>query len=126
MWRCARCNTELEDQFDSCWKCSAPRDAQPGDTEAAAPSTPLGRERPCLRCGGLELIPAARVIDRTRHGEADLKAQVERDPDAFVFTQASSSALRANICRKCGHAELYAENPEALWEAYQDRQSEED
>lgn len=24
MWTCARCGEELEDTFDSCWKCAAP------------------------------------------------------------------------------------------------------
>ena len=25
MWTCGRCGEKLEDQFDSCWKCSGPR-----------------------------------------------------------------------------------------------------
>lgn len=31
------------------------------------------------------------------------------------------SRIQANVCADCGHCELSALNPEALWEIYQDR-----
>lgn len=36
MWTCPKCSEEIEDQFDSCWKC-APR------PEVAAPQSPTRR-----------------------------------------------------------------------------------
>lgn len=28
MWTCTKCGERIEDTFDSCWKCSAPRGVQ--------------------------------------------------------------------------------------------------
>lgn len=29
MWKCKKCGEEIEDQFDSCWKCEQPVEARP-------------------------------------------------------------------------------------------------
>jgi len=29
MWTCLRCGEKVEDQFDSCWKCTTPRGVAP-------------------------------------------------------------------------------------------------
>jgi len=34
MWTCAKCGERIEEQFDSCWKCSTPR----GEAAAEAPA----------------------------------------------------------------------------------------
>jgi len=41
MWICKKCGERMESQFDSCWRCSMPRDpnqpdSPPDKTEAAA------------------------------------------------------------------------------------------
>ena len=38
MWTCQQCNEEIEDQFDSCWKCA----------EKSVTKPPTSLE--CLRC----------------------------------------------------------------------------
>lgn len=45
MWTCPKCRTELEDQFDSCWKCAGPPDAigSPLITLSEKPLPPLVR-----------------------------------------------------------------------------------
>ena len=49
MWKCPKCQEELEDQFDSCWRCTTPRPdngvASPPESRPAAfgpPPTPAG------------------------------------------------------------------------------------
>lgn len=29
MWKCKKCNEQLEDQYDACWKCGSGRDGDP-------------------------------------------------------------------------------------------------
>ncbi len=40
MWTCEKCGERIEDQFDSCWRCSAARGSIPGQAPAAAPAQP--------------------------------------------------------------------------------------
>jgi hypothetical protein len=40
------------------------------------------------------------------------------NPGALLFKGAHRGALRAAICGRCGHAELYVSNPRELLEAY--------
>lgn len=38
MWTCQKCGEQIEDQFDSCWKCAAARQAPAANVgETAAP-----------------------------------------------------------------------------------------
>lgn len=41
MWTCAKCGEKIQEQFDSCWKCSAPR--------AGTPSTDPREGKPAWR-----------------------------------------------------------------------------
>jgi hypothetical protein len=38
MWTCAKCGEVIEDQFDTCWKCSTSRSAAAAPTETAETS----------------------------------------------------------------------------------------
>ena len=73
----------------------------------------------CSRCGSDEIIPRARVIDRgdsnSRH---DLQVEVRRRPNALLFKGAERSNVAAQLCAACGHVELFAEMPRALYAAY--------
>jgi formate dehydrogenase assembly factor FdhD len=73
----------------------------------------------CTRCGSDAVIPRVRVIDRgdsnTRY---DLEVEVQRRPNAMLFKRPERSTLSARVCNACGHAELYAEAPRALYAAY--------
>jgi hypothetical protein len=42
MWRCLACGEELDNQFDTCWKCGTPR----SETVPPADSIPKGDDRP--------------------------------------------------------------------------------
>jgi len=39
MWKCEKCGEEIEDQFDSCWKCTPVR-VEPETEDPAEPTGP--------------------------------------------------------------------------------------
>jgi len=39
MWICKQCGEQIDDQFDSCWKCSTAKDSSPATPENQ-PGTP--------------------------------------------------------------------------------------
>jgi hypothetical protein len=44
MWTCQKCGEKLEDQFESCWRCSAPRPADsPEAAQVPGPDKPQWR-----------------------------------------------------------------------------------
>jgi hypothetical protein len=43
-------------------------------------------------------------------------------PEAAIFKGAAYATLYARICADCGHASLFAEGAEELYEAYQQSQ----
>jgi len=96
MWKCAQCGEEIEDQFDSCWKCS-------GQAQQAKPI--LRPERPalqCLRCReGMEYFGNKRF-----HEGGHLAAAIS---DLFV----NREAFDVYACPWCGHVEFFMELPPA-------------
>jgi|RhiMetdeSRZDD1v2_1073273.scaffolds.fasta_scaffold308336_2 hypothetical protein len=61
----------------------------------------------------------AAVVDRhPDHPEADLEVVLDEDPAVIDFRGRVLRPLRAVLCGRCGHAELYVEDPEALYRAY--------
>ena len=47
MWTCQHCGEQIEDQFDSCWKCGPPRAVpvavEPGAENTSEPAAPKWR-----------------------------------------------------------------------------------
>ena len=87
MWKCAQCGEEIEDQFDSCWKCAAPA------------------KRPvlqCLRCKeNLDYCGAKRFYEGGHF--AALMG------DLFV----NRESFDVYACPQCGHVEFFVELPQA-------------
>lgn len=78
----------------------------------------------CAKCGSEKIIPLVSVMDQGQYSDGSLKAQVGyTNPEAWLFKGAIYARLRATICGACGHTELTAENPAALYEAYLKAQS---
>ena len=74
----------------------------------------------CAKCGSSKIIPLVGVIDQGEHSDGQLQALVAyTNPDAWVFKGAVYAKLNANLCGECGYTELIAENPAALYSAYQ-------
>ncbi len=73
----------------------------------------------CSKCGSERIIPLATMVDQGESSDGRLKAVVAyTNPEAWVFKGAVYAKLKANICGQCGYAELIAENPAALYDAY--------
>ena len=81
----------------------------------------MSSDIPCPKCGATRRIPRVRIIDRGHYsGDAGaLQAGIERNPSAWLFKDRIQSDLYAEICGACGYAELYASEPQELWNAYQ-------
>ena len=93
MWTCLECGEQIEDQFDSCWKCAG--------RIAEKKSGPIPvRNRPpmqCLRCEeDLEYLGAKYISGDGFLGQlADLLR--------------GSSRLDAYACPECGHVEFFVD-----------------
>ena len=73
----------------------------------------------CTKCGSDSVIPRVRVIERGDDGQRhDLQVEVQRRPNALIFKRPERVNLSARVCSACGHAELYADSPGALYTAY--------
>ena len=72
----------------------------------------------CSKCGSTAIVPRAMVADRNQNMEYDLRLRVDAQPSAMVFKQAARSAIHACVCSSCGYVEFYADDPQALYDAF--------
>lgn len=81
----------------------------------------------CPRCGSHRIIPltSLEVMVPGEH-RGVLEARVDTDPDAWIMKGRTRSKLTARVCGNCGHTEIYASDPEQLWQAYQAQQQRHD
>ena len=77
----------------------------------------------CTSCGSEEVIPRIRVTARGDSGYYDVLAEVQRRPNAKLFKGAERSGVFAQLCGQCGHLELFADMPRALYAVYQQADS---
>jgi len=77
-------------------------------------------ETQCAKCGSSKLIPMLGIQDQGNSSDGSLKTHAVgyTNPDAWIFKGAVTARLHATICGECGHAELTAENPAALYGAF--------
>src|SRR5438477_12486191 len=50
MWTCKQCDEQIEDQFDSCWKCEDAADPESSGLATAAVPPNQMDSMPCPRC----------------------------------------------------------------------------
>jgi hypothetical protein len=76
----------------------------------------------CALCGSSHIIPAVRLEDDHEHGWAarEHAVYIATKPEAVLFQGIVSSRIRAFICGACGYTALFADEPEQLWQAYQE------
>lgn len=73
----------------------------------------------CTHCGSDAVIPRVRVVERDEGGtRQDVEVEVQRRPNAVFFKRPERSRLSAQVCSACGHVELFADAPRALYAAY--------
>jgi predicted nucleic-acid-binding Zn-ribbon protein len=76
----------------------------------------MKQSKQCPKCNSKDLIKDAKVIDRG-HGNSErekMTVATYSDPDAWLFTGKSASAVSAIICADCGYMELYVDSPRLL------------
>ncbi len=76
----------------------------------------------CLECGSERIIPDVKALDYNDGSYYDLRIAVDQNPGAFIFKNRNYSDVKAKVCADCGYIHFFAENPENLWYAYQNRQ----
>jgi hypothetical protein len=73
----------------------------------------------CAKCGSEKIIPLVSIEDQGRYSDGTLRAVVGySNPEAWVFKGTVYARLQASICGECGHTELTAQDPAALYAAY--------
>ena len=77
----------------------------------------------CTSCGSNDVIPRVRITTQADGGYYDLQAEVQRRPNAKLFKGAERSKVFAQLCGECGHLELFADMPRALYAVYQQADS---
>lgn len=74
----------------------------------------------CPQCTSDKIIPNAEVLDQASGGGGELQVAVLRNPKALFFHQQVMRTVKAQVCGACGHVQLIAEDPGALYAAYQE------
>jgi hypothetical protein len=75
----------------------------------------------CPKCKSRKIIPGVRIVDRGDYSlPGNLNVQVDENPDAMLFKNTHYGILKAWICGECGYMEMYVDNPEELYSAYQE------
>lgn len=85
MWTCQVCNEEIEDQFDSCWKC-----AEKSASVEEMPSSPLK----CLRCES-----SMKYLGTKSFREWGFLGSLGIDREHFDVY----------VCLDCGHVEFFVD-----------------
>jgi hypothetical protein len=112
-----------------CWNCAAdPGLVDHDEAPNAAAERPLSLpvaapQLRCAACGSDKIIPDVPVLDQGQASSGRLSITIDADPDALIFKDRKWARLAAHICGACGHVQLMAENPQALYEHYLRSQS---
>jgi hypothetical protein len=70
-------------------------------------------ELTCLRCSSSKVVPNASVWD-----QGPILISVAKNPAALLMKGTVTSGVHARVCGDCGHTELVADNPTALYDAH--------
>ena len=113
MWNCQSCQHQNEANDTHCWSCGVSKglaDERKTTSELEA----------CQNCGCQKVIPDVEIIDRDGDSQdANLSVRIDRNPNAILMKGSEVVKLKASICGACGYVQMFAEDPMALWNAYQ-------
>jgi hypothetical protein len=74
----------------------------------------------CVKCGSDKIIRNEKLNYLSHLNiPKNLSISIQKTDNAF-FNKYAESDFLAQICCGCGNVELTVNNPEALWEAYQE------
>ena len=74
----------------------------------------------CTKCGSSAVLQRAMAVDKVGQGnyEYALQVRVDAKPSALMFKKSVRSDLHAFVCSSCGYVEFYADDPQALYDAF--------
>jgi hypothetical protein len=73
----------------------------------------------CPKCESDKIISDARVLDHAHYSsDVGLHVAVDENPTAWIMKDTETSKVSAQICGNCGYVELYALDPDALYQAF--------
>jgi predicted nucleic-acid-binding Zn-ribbon protein len=73
--------------------------------------------RSCPKCGSTDIVPRARIVDRSDSGVGDLSLSFPGARTVGPIRIPKRVALAASVCSSCGYTELYVQRPEEVREA---------
>lgn len=76
-------------------------------------------ELKCPKCGSDLVIPDARLVEQDYGAAHTVQVGEYASPDSALFKWESRVDVRVQVCGACGFIELYATDPELLYEAHQ-------
>ncbi len=90
MWTCPKCDEQIEDQFNSCWKCAI----EPGEPTIK-----------CFKCGGKEIVKGEITV--SGKGKGGLFSFNIFQPDTLRFltltlTNGTKLETHSYACLNCG------------------------
>ncbi len=77
----------------------------------------------CPHCQSEKIVPNVKVTDRDETIYHSLKIELHRNPKAIFFRKTKRFEVKAHVCASCGYVHMFIEQPNALWEAYQQQQN---
>jgi len=143
-WKCPGCGESVPGSFDVCWSCLTTKDGEKADpservslqkiadadepNRKAEPAEGIAEalgtededeEQPvlteCPRCGSPKLQRGVTVYDQGDNSDGRLKVVVFGNPGALIFKDRLYGEVKADICGRCGHVELWVTNPSELY-----------
>ena len=105
MWICSACNEEIEDQFDSCWKCGAGRDGSPPGFGPA--DQEQGSETFQDQSSLEDRLRSSFSCSKCDHQEAVTKRISVTGSGLSKMMDIQHNNFIALTCTKCGYTEFY-------------------
>ncbi len=75
-------------------------------------------ELQCPKCGSDLVIPDARLVEQDYGAAHTVQVGEYASPGSALFKWESRVDVRVQVCGACGFIELYATDPDALYEAH--------
>ena len=114
MWRCKQCGEEIEDQFNSCWKCAESTLPDPGDTLPKYSAK-------CPACGSENVVKGVKTVDRELLGSREQSVIYDGQGKGQAFLpKITKSNIVAVVCGDCGFTSFYSTNYKAIYRHFSD------
>jgi hypothetical protein len=118
MWTCKKCGEQIEDQFDSCWKCAE-------SSRLVGDASPKYATK-CLACGSEKLVKGIKTVDKVRLGSTNQSVEYsDQATGRPLLPRIIRSPTVALVCGECGFISYYATNYKAIYAAFLERTTDE-